>query len=143
MQIQEGRFYRARDGRKVGPMRKDAYGNKRRPFAVDHETRSFLDDICGALWTEEGESDSGEYLNLVSEWTDPAPAPAKVGLPDAMVFRDDHFGSITVEINTGFVSVQFNADDDDDRQTVNLTPERARALAAALAAYADQAEAGE
>lgn len=67
MQIEAGKFYRTRDGRKVGPMREDPNYSPR-PFDVDSY---FPAPLGRTLWTRDGESDEGSNLDLVAEWLDP------------------------------------------------------------------------
>lgn len=60
MQIETGKFYKTRDGRRVGPMKFDNYGGSY-PWEEDYNT---------AIWTDDGECDEGENLDLIAEWTD-------------------------------------------------------------------------
>lgn len=73
MKIEVGKYYRTRDGRKVGPMKKFVHR---------------FDLGCGipGVWTEEGLNDYfswGDEADLIAEWTDGEPAkhdePAKPG----------------------------------------------------------------
>jgi hypothetical protein len=75
MKIEPGKFYRTRDGRKVGPI---SPTNSSGPYKF----RGRVDD-GSSLFTEDGLWFTGQYdgrLDLIAEWTDPAPEPAKVGL---------------------------------------------------------------
>jgi len=59
MQLEEGKFYKTRDGRKVGPMGYSPY-------------EGFLpweDEVIGDLWDDDGTSDSGDN-DLIAKWTD-------------------------------------------------------------------------
>ncbi|TIN83056.1 hypothetical protein [Mesorhizobium sp.] len=60
LRIEAGKFYKTRDGRKVGPMRDDVYGWMW--ATVDGATRSFRVD--------DGKHGYIESLDLVAEWTD-------------------------------------------------------------------------
>jgi hypothetical protein len=82
LQIETGRFYKTRDGRKVGPMRKYDYN-------------SWTDIENGYLWREDGlryfESDRGNF-DLIAQWpTEPAndnPAQPTIGTAIVCVFKD-------------------------------------------------------
>lgn len=135
MQIEEGKFYRTRDGQKVGPMRRN-----------DSDSYPWAGEVSGIVrcFTLRGDWDneqSNAPFDLIAEWTDPAPEPAKAGLPDAMVFLGEENFRCEVNLDNGRVRLAVTYDD--DLVGYPFTPERARALAAALTAYADQAEAGE
>jgi hypothetical protein len=137
MKIEAGKFYRTRDGRKVGPMevsRDATYPWKAR---ANDGWRSFTGSGLFLLHAYPS------ALDLIAEWVDPAPEPAKAGLPDVMGFLDEYSAKIMVEAEGAFVSVATSSTAHDETVSLCFTPERARALAAALTAYADQAEAAQ
>ncbi|MGY6251512.1 hypothetical protein ACXIUS_28945 [Bosea thiooxidans] len=80
--IEAGKFYKTRDGRKVGPMeRYTEFGE------AGWQTVSRAGDFGGKLWIDDGrryfQSDRGGPTDLVAEWVDePAPTPiaAKLGV---------------------------------------------------------------
>lgn len=92
--IEPGKYYRTRDGRKVGP--------------VGENRDSEYPIVCGvtpteeclvqvAIWNRDGTNYSERCLDLVAEWTDEPPAagndnaaPAKFKVGDRVKFRDDY-----------------------------------------------------
>jgi len=65
MKIEEGKYYRTRDGRKVGPMvRWSMYA--KHPFEI---TAGGDDDLIAAIWGEDGKGYPGSP-DLIAEWTD-------------------------------------------------------------------------
>lgn len=66
IKLEVGKYYRTRDGRKVGPMRNDA-GLIRYPWDCDN-TRHFYNNI--------GSADDGPKYDLIAEWVDDVPAAA-------------------------------------------------------------------
>lgn len=66
LKIEAGRYYRTRDGRKVGPMRR-------------YDSDSWVAPDCGRLWTDDGqryfEIDRGGPSDLIAEWQDAPTAP--------------------------------------------------------------------
>lgn len=66
IKIEEGKFYRTRDGRKVGPMRCDDYGDAE----CDHMDSDLDRQVWlpnGKVWEENGD-ESDHYL--IAEWED-------------------------------------------------------------------------
>ena len=67
LKIEAGKFYRTRDGRKVGPMRRrddqDYF-----PFDINSHVHPHDRDIQRQLWQEDGTGDEG--LHIIAEWTD-------------------------------------------------------------------------
>ena len=66
MKVEEGKYYRTRDGRKVGPMR-GVTGD----FEADHEDN----DLNGHVWTPNGtqwwvKDGDKTKLDLIAEWAD-------------------------------------------------------------------------
>lgn len=137
MKIEAGRYYRTRDGRKVGPTEVN-YGTNSswHPWRFGADVNDTCHD-SGSWHRFDGEECDED---LIAEWTDPAPEAAKVGLPDTMVFMDT-FGD-EVDVQSDENRVQLTARQGDTEANMMFSPERARALAAALVAYADQAEGG-
>lgn len=127
MQIEEGKFYRTRDGQKEGPIQRASPNNANGGFPWKNGKGLWFSDDGLAEAGDDGARRPGS--DLIAEWTD-APEPAKAGLPDTMKFVDVSKDAIEVCVAYGKVVVGRHA----------FTPERARALAAALMAYADQAE---
>lgn len=72
MKIEVGKYYRTRDGRKVGPMERRATGN-RFWSAATHL------DGYGSFWCEDGAFYYGEEwpVDLVSEWHDEPTSPIR------------------------------------------------------------------
>lgn len=64
LRIEEGKYYRTRDGRKVGPV--GYYGDGLMQVNVDGTSRLFYADTGKHRFGEAG-------LHLVAEWVDPAP----------------------------------------------------------------------
>lgn len=65
MKIEEGKFYRTRDGRKVGPMRHD--------FGSIWDCKEMFPNDSDYHWTEDGCRGCATNLdcpNLIAEWTD-------------------------------------------------------------------------
>lgn len=74
MQIEAGKFYKTRNGRKVGPMER-ASGLTEWPWRADGWTDYCRDDGSTGLrsWTQEMPDD------LIEEWTEPTATPAPAG----------------------------------------------------------------
>ena len=72
LKIGAGKFYRTRDGRKVGPMRRrddqDYF-----PFDINSHVHPHDGDIQRQLWQEDGTGDEG--LHIIAEWTGNLDAP--------------------------------------------------------------------
>ena len=67
LKIEAGKFYRTRDGRKVGPMqRRDDQDYF--PFDINSHVHPHDSDIQRQLWQEDGTGDEG--LHIIAEWTD-------------------------------------------------------------------------
>lgn len=88
--IEAGRYYKTRDGRKVGPMRSDAKG-----WLYTH-----IDGIARSFRVDGGKHQSDSNLDLVAEWQEPATndnAPKfKVG---DLVARPGHLDGTIVGID--------------------------------------------
>lgn len=84
LKIEEGKFYRTRDGRKVGPVR-TFYGSSTR-YAFDVDSGDY--EFGGTLWSEHGASDEGSEEDLVAEWVD-EPASGVSGLTADDVMAED------------------------------------------------------
>lgn len=88
LKIEAGKFYRTRDGRKVGPMRSGHYNpGADFPFDVAHGTGQFDPDIARQLWNEDGYGDEG--LHLVAECTEDRPS---MTLPNGDVIYEGEYG---------------------------------------------------
>jgi hypothetical protein len=78
MKIEQGKYYRTRDGRKVGPMR--TWGET----FQGHDcltSGGFLWRVSdGINYPDENGKSNKPKIDLISEWTDPAPEPAKPDL---------------------------------------------------------------
>lgn len=144
MQIEAGKYYKTRDGRKVGPMERN-HGN----WAKTHPWTA---EVCGAVrddgtWASE-RGDISDF-DLIAEWTEPTEAPAAepaaapavpdraVPLPAAVTFycNDGHNVDLCASDNC--------VDLGGDYVSASLTPATARALAHWLIVFADAADAGE
>lgn len=65
VKIEEGKFYRTRDGRRVGPM-------------IPFREKFYGVGGDGYMWTNSGnEYGHKRHLDLISEWVDPDPIPLK------------------------------------------------------------------
>ncbi len=148
MKTEEGKFYRTRDGQKVGPMRAtpEEWGYGQWCWTDADDLKDVEDG--NRLWDDNGLSGFGPHdedpWDLVAEWTDTAPEPARAGLPWARVAVDyvDADGEerlLDVGASMEWVLIW----DADGEPAISVTPANARALAAALTAYADQAEAAQ
>lgn len=64
MQLEVGKYYRTRDGRKVGPMCNFVSFRNMHPFTY-----------CGMLWTKDGIGYEGKVpdQDIIAEWTDELP----------------------------------------------------------------------
>lgn len=86
--IEAGRFYKTRDGRKVGPMVSGAnIYDKEYPFTVDHYFAQ-----SGKAWRADGTFDpyhKPHPADLVAEWVEPA-AEQRFKVGDRVRFRDDY-----------------------------------------------------
>lgn len=101
MKIEEGKFYRTRDGRKVGPMREDSEGD----FDVqEHEDMDLLVQLWrkdGKVWNEKG-GESDHYL--IAEWTDEPDTPKTWGEMTDAEQRDVSHAAMkgkTIELDAG------------------------------------------
>lgn len=87
-QIEAGKFYTTRDGRKVGPMRDDWEYHGVYHF---HTTKG---DLSGHLWRADGQqcNNTNPEVDLVAEWTEPA-VVAKVRVGATVDAISDEYGS--------------------------------------------------
>ena len=74
MKIEAGKYYRTRDGRKVGPMVEECPRWSDWPFDVRNEDGDRTISVC--LWKDDGTCDEGSRYDLVAEWTDTPSAPS-------------------------------------------------------------------
>lgn len=79
--IEAGKFYRTRDGRKVGPVEPTMRYDHQYPFSVSHD---FDSDFLGKAWRPDGTFDpkvgKTHPADLVAEWVEPAQQPKfKIG----------------------------------------------------------------
>lgn len=89
MQIEAGKYYRTRDGRKVGPMIYNPCGG------FDPWEDSTQDD----LWNDSGKSDSGEN-DLIEEWTDETETPHFTHMLAEMQGLAKRYGYTISEVST-------------------------------------------
>ena len=68
MKIEDGKYYRTRDGRKVGPMVEEYPRWSDWPFEVRNQDGDYPISVC--LWKDDGACDEGSQYDLVAEWTD-------------------------------------------------------------------------
>jgi hypothetical protein len=73
--IEAGKYYRTRDGRKVGPM-VEWCKRASRPFEVTNETLGT--DLSRALWRRDGTSNQGTQSDLMAECTELTETPAHI-----------------------------------------------------------------
>lgn len=109
MKLKIGGFYRTRDGRKVGPMRKPHGVNERYQWDAtgEHGTGQFYKDT--------GEADDGHDYDLIAEWVDePAAQPAA---PVRTVTRKEivpgAYGRVHVTSADDGVDIEANLHSDD------------------------------
>jgi hypothetical protein len=76
MKIEVGKFYRTRDGRKVGPVVMWSESNVWHPFEVTYEPDDY--DLRDGLWSTEGECDEGSQADLIAECQDEEVNPLEV-----------------------------------------------------------------
>jgi hypothetical protein len=77
MKIEVGKYYRTRDGRKVGPMEK--WSNSA-PHCWRQVGRSIFYNEGGDIWDDNGGSEYfGEHGHLIAEWTDEPASPTLSG----------------------------------------------------------------
>lgn len=69
MKIEKGKFYKTRDGRKVGPMRDDWNYESLFKFHVT------VGELDGDLWEISGKNYRSAERDLVSLWQDETPSP--------------------------------------------------------------------
>jgi hypothetical protein len=62
MKIEVGKYYKTRDGRKVGPMK-----------YCEHDKWPWDVQGTSELWDKNGKSDEGLELDLIAEWQEPVP----------------------------------------------------------------------
>lgn len=97
LRIEVGRYYKTRDGRKVGPM--EEWCNERDLFTAPG---------TGGLWHDDGTphyavAEKTDSPKLIAEWSEPTPVPAPV-LPAAKFKVGDSVRNVTVpEAGTGIV----------------------------------------
>ena len=137
MKIIEGRYYLTRDGQKVGPMRLIPNGwgfNDMWPWT----DRTVKPDGLDGIWCTDGFSHT---MPLIAEWTDTTDIAATKTTDKAYW----PWAYVSVEAMNGEGETMFvRAAPSDGMVALDeyayLDPPQARALAAALIAYADQAE---
>lgn len=97
LKIEAGKFYRTRDGRKVGPMFRWS-DISLHPFEMrGHRHEDF--DIYNSFWDECGKSDESTHADLIAEWTDTIDLTAittAFGLlpPETQQALRDHVGPV-------------------------------------------------
>jgi hypothetical protein len=91
MKLEVGKYYRTRNGRKVGPMQNT---NGRNLRADDGEYYKWDGLGTSQFYTVSGEADDGSAYDIISEWTDKTytitiPAKAAIHIDDAKLIKDD------------------------------------------------------
>lgn len=121
LQIQQGKFYKTRDGRKVGPMKTHLGGDGARYWIAPPDSRDF-----GHAWWKDGTFHRGmkHQMDIIAEWVDepaapvandnaaPAAAKFKVGdrvKTDDVYSFDPNVGEI-VSIEDGYINVKVDND---------------------------------
>lgn len=79
MKIEAGKFYRTRDGRKVGPIRFDSKASRGQEF--DQRSKGEDRDLGVGLWDANGYCDEDDQADLIAEWTDPIVSRAEPDTP--------------------------------------------------------------
>lgn len=86
MRIEEGKFYRTRDGRKVGPMKRPFSGVSEYAWAGDYK---YSDETYGGIWyrSEGGlmHPDAPNGGDIISEWTDEPTSPVRTVISKQIV----------------------------------------------------------
>lgn len=67
VKLEAGKYYKTRDGRKVGPMRDRPYDNGKYPFLCEVVPTPEC-SVRGAIWTNDGKNYELRNLDIVSEW---------------------------------------------------------------------------
>lgn len=86
MKIEEGKFYRTRDGRKAGPIEERPQPHDGFPFGGRNESGLY------ELYTRDGFVVHGgtTAADLVAEWEDPDPIPLIRQMREALELLHDH-----------------------------------------------------
>ena len=71
MKIEAGKYYRTRDGKKVGPMERDTYAGTEWPWTADNYIDRCRDDGTCSTYDQPDERPS----DIVAEWTDEPTGP--------------------------------------------------------------------
>ena len=138
MKIENGKYYRTRDGQNVGPMNV--------PPKLERWSRLVIADgpIGSAASGLDGWYEGGKYLNdedhdldLIAEWSD-APAKLMIPLPDEASFMEDGYEFICTGSPDGEAVWIYGRD---ASPFARLSPVTARDFAAAIIAYADAIDA--
>ena len=93
LRIEAGKFYRTRDGRKVGPMERSYMHDSQYPFSVDHA----FDANEGKAWRKDGTFDPYSQphpADLIAEWSEPNLAD-EYGAPDSSATLGDILAAAT------------------------------------------------
>lgn len=101
MQIESGKYYLTRDGRKVGPMSKKGISSY--PWSAP-----WLDGALGVFWSDNGDSDETTNNDLIAEWQDEPTTDE----PDLAALAAQHRIKITVQV--GEVIVEYDGGGCDD-----------------------------
>lgn len=78
--IEVGKFYRTRDGRKVGPIEPGWRGGEH-PFKCDVNFKS-PNEVSVAIWKPDGTNYAYRWLDLVAEWVEPDSPAIAVATPE-------------------------------------------------------------
>ena len=70
LQIEAGKYYRTRDGRKVGPMVEETPRWSEWPWDI----KNGQGDLRRILWKDDGTADETQGADLIAEWQDDQPA---------------------------------------------------------------------
>lgn len=97
MKIEEGKFYRARDGQKIGPMQSNWCDDRCWPFVCRPEHERMY-------WRHDGEACEGNVnrmrpdLDLVSEWSE---GPVRTVTTVTKVIEPGQYGIVNVRRDGG------------------------------------------
>ena len=74
MKIEAGKYYKTRDGRKVGPMVEEEPLWSDWPWGVE----GYECDLGRTLWEDDGTADETQDADLIAEWTEATADPPKL-----------------------------------------------------------------
>ena len=136
LKLEVGKFYRTRDGRKIGPMRNDK-------GIVNHP---WDDEVSWHFYSDDGRADDGPDYDLIAEWTDTTTSPVRTVTRKEVV--PGVYGALRVDAanDCGKVLIGFDRSHLDDGRIKHgalmqaMDAKQLRALAETAIALADALE---